>query len=62
MNSGLKALGRALDESSSPELAGLDVLVAGLTAELGQHLASAAPQIAAVPASWRQPARKPDGG
>lgn len=62
LNSGLKVLGRVLEQSSSPELAGLDVLVAGLTAEVGQHLASAAPQIAAVPASWRRPARKPDGG
>ncbi len=62
LSSGLKALGRALERSSSPELAGLDVLVAGLTAEVGQHLASAAPQIAAVPASWRRQAREPDGG
>ena len=62
LNSGLKALGRALEQSSSPEVAGLDVLVAGLTAEMGQYLASAAPQIAAVPASWRRPTRIPDVG
>ncbi|MDC6170305.1 hypothetical protein [Paucibacter sp. XJ19-41] len=62
LNSGLKALGRALEQSSSPEFARLDALVAGLTAEVGQHLASAAPQIAAVPASWRRPASNSDGG
>ncbi|MCX2865535.1 hypothetical protein OOZ63_27305 [Paucibacter sp. PLA-PC-4] len=61
LNSGLKALGRALEQSSSPEAARLDALVAGLTAAVGQHLASVAPQIAAVPASWRRPVRKPDG-
>ena len=62
LNSGLRALGRALERSSSPELAGLDVLVARLTAAVGQHLASTAPQMAAVPAPWRRPACKPDGG
>ena len=62
VNSGLKALGRALEHASSPELMGLDALVAGLTAEVSQHLTSAAPQMAAVPASWRRPASKPDGG
>ncbi|MDC6166487.1 hypothetical protein [Paucibacter sp. XJ19-41] len=62
LHSGLKALERALEESSSPELASLDVLVAGLIAEVGQHLALAAPQMAAVPASWRRPACKPEGG
>ena len=62
LHSGLRALGRALERSSSPELAGLDVVVAGLTAEVRQHLASAAPQMAAVPASWRRPASNSDGG
>ncbi|MCU7370694.1 hypothetical protein PEC18_07325 [Paucibacter sp. O1-1] len=62
LNSGLKALGRALEQSSSPEFARLDALVAGLTADVGQYLASTAPQIAAVPASWRRPASKSDGG
>ncbi|MGN6828948.1 hypothetical protein [Paucibacter sp. M5-1] len=62
LSSGLKSLGRALEQSSSPESAGFDVLVAGLTADVGQHLASAAPQMAALPASWRCPARKSDAG
>jgi hypothetical protein len=35
LHSGLKALGRALEQFSSPELARLDVLVAGLIAEVG---------------------------
>ena len=60
LNSDLKALARALKQASSHELADLNVLVSGLTAEVSQHLASAAPQIAALPASWRRPARKPD--
>lgn len=60
LTGGLKALAREPEHASSPELAGLDVMVAGLTAEVSQHLASAASQIAAVPASWRRPARKPD--
>lgn len=60
LNSGLKALARELEHASSPELAGLDALVAGLTADVGQHLASTAPQMAAVPASWRRPTGKPD--
>jgi len=60
LNSGLKALARELEQTSSPELTGLDVLVAGLSAEVGQHLALAAPQLAALPASWRRPARNPD--
>lgn len=62
LNSDLKALARELEQSSSPEVAGLNVLVARLTGEVGQHLASAAPQIAAVPTSWRRSACKPDGG
>ncbi|MGN6828594.1 hypothetical protein [Paucibacter sp. M5-1] len=61
LNSGLKTLGRALEQSSSPELAGLETLVARLTAEVGQYLASAAPQMAAMPTSWRRSVRKPDG-
>jgi hypothetical protein len=58
----LRALARALKQASSPELADLDVLLSGLTEEVGQHLAWTAPQIAALPASWRRPARRPDGG
>lgn len=54
----LKALARALEPASSPALAGLDVLAVGLSEEMDQHLASTAPQIASLPASWRLPTGK----
>ncbi len=60
LNSDLKALGRVLETVSCPEWAGLDVIVAGVVKEVGQHLDSAAPQIAALPASWRRTTGRTD--
>ncbi len=56
----LQALARTLKQVSSLKPADLDVFVAGLSKAVGQHLAFTAPQIAALPTSWRRPAREPD--
>src|SRR6218665_1077930 len=49
LHSHLKTLVRALKQVSSPEFADLEVLAADLAEKVGQHLASAAPQLAALP-------------
>jgi len=56
----LLALASMLKHATSCKPEDLDVMVAGLSKELGQHLAFTAPKIAALPASWRRTARKPD--
>jgi len=56
----LLALAHTLKHASSLKPADLDVLVEGLSKELGRHLAFTAPRIAALPATWRRAAKKPD--